>query len=319
MELIYDIVIVGGGPAALSAAIYAGRSELKTIVLERQRIGGQIIGTYDVDNYPGFPEGISGAELIARMEAQARRFGAEFATENVKRLEREGEINLAFTDQNVYRCPAIICAVGAGPKKLDVPGEQKLRGRGVSYCATCDAPFFKDKSVVMVGGGDTAFKEGLFTARFARSVLFVVRSADFKAERIYQTQARRNPKISFETGTVVTAINGEKRVESVTLKNLKTSAEKNYACDGVFVFIGHIPETEFLCNLFPVDCGGHLETDLRMMTKIPGLFAVGDARKYSYRQIATAVGEGATAAMEAQEYIERKIVQNEWVSPKRTE
>jgi len=319
MELIYDIVIVGGGPAALSAAIYAGRAELKTIVLERQRVGGQIMGTYDVDNYPGFPEGISGPELTGRMEAQARRFGAEFSTENVKRVEREGEINLAFTDRNVYRCPAVIFAVGAGPRKLEVPGEQELRGRGVSYCATCDAPFFKDKSVVVVGGGDTAFKEGLFTAKFARSLLFVVRSEDFKAERIYQTQARNNPKISFETGTVVAAINGEKKVESVTLKNLKTGAERNHSCEGVFVFIGHVPETDFLCNLFPVDCGGHLETDLKMMTNIPGIFAIGDARKHSYRQIATAVGEGAAAALEAQEYIERKIVDSQWVSPKRTD
>ena len=305
MDLDYDLVIVGGGPAALSAAIYAGRAELKTIVLERQRIGGQLVGTYDVDNYPGFPEGITGPELIDRMEKQARRFGAEFATEEVERVELDGDTKVAVGKENTYRSPALIFAVGAGPRKLEIAGENELRGRGVSYCATCDGPFFKEKKVVVVGGGDAAFKEGLFITKFAREVLFIHRREEFRAEKIYQTEAENNPKISFELNTVVTRINGDKKVESVDVKNAQTGEEKTIACDGVFIFIGHVPNTNFLCNLFPVDCGGHLETDLRMMTSIPGVFAIGDAREHSYRQIATAVGEGATASIEAEGLVDR--------------
>ena len=303
MDETHDIVIVGGGPAALATAIYAGRAELKTLVLERMFLGGQVVQTHEVDNYPGFPDGIDGVELIQRMEAQARRFGAEFRTEDVTGVELDGDVKVVKTSENTHRSLTMILATGADPRKLGVPGEEELRGRGVSYCGTCDAPFFRDKKVAVVGGGDTALKEAIFIAKFASEVVIVHRRQEFRAERIYQTEARENPKISFELNSVVDRIGGEERVEGVDIHNVKTDATKTIPCDGVFIFVGNVPNTHFLCNLFPVDCGGHVETDINMMTSAPGIFAIGDVRKHSYRQIATAVGEGATAAIAAEHWI----------------
>ena len=299
----YDTIIVGGGPAALAAAIYAGRGELRTLILERLFLGGQVVQTHEVDNYPGFPEGIDGPELTQRMEAQARRFDAMVRTEEVSKIELDGDVKVVTTSANTYRALTVILAMGADPRKLAVPGEEEFRGRGVSYCGTCDAPFFRDKEVVCVGGGDTALKEALFIAKFASNVLIVHRRQEFRAERIYQTEADKEPKISFELNAVVERIHGEQKVESVEIRNVNADDAKTVACDGVFIFVGNVPNTHFLCNLFPVDCGGHVETDLNMMTSIPGVYAIGDVRKHSYRQIATAVGEGATAAMAAEHWI----------------
>ena len=299
----YDTIIVGGGPAALAAAIYAGRAELRTLLLERMYLGGQVAQTHAIDNYPGFPEGVEGPKLTELMAAQARRFGAEIKTEEVTRIVLDGDVKIVTTPEAVYRAPTLIMAMGADPRKLDVPGEAELRGRGVSYCGTCDAPFFRGKRVVVVGGGDTALKEGLFIAKFAGSVILVHRRQDFRAEKIYQSEARRNPKFSFELDSVVERINGQDKVESVDLRNVKTNGKKTMPCDGVFVFVGAVPNTHFLRNIFPMDSGGHLETDADMMTSVPGLFAIGDVRKDSYRQVATAVGEGATAAMAAEHWL----------------
>lgn len=303
MDHIHDTIIVGGGPAALAATIYAGRAEMKTLVLERMFVGGQVVQTHEVDNYPGFPDGIDGVELIQRMDAQARRFGAEFRTEDVTGAALDGDLKIVTTSNRSYRSRTVILATGADPRKLGIPGEEKLRGRGVSYCGTCDAPFFRDKKVAVVGGGDTALKEAIFIAKFASEVVIVHRHQEFRAERIYQTEARENPKISFELDSVVDRIGGEERVEGVDIHNVKTDATKTIPCDGVFIFVGNVPNTHFLCNLFPVDCGGHVETDINMMTSAPGIFAIGDVRKHSYRQIATAVGEGATAAIAAEHWI----------------
>ena len=298
----FDVVIVGGGPAALSAAIYSGRAELRTLLLERRFLGGQVAQTLAVENYPGFPEGIDGPELISRMEAQARRFGCQFRNEEVVDVTLDRDIKVVKSVQTLYRCSVLILASGAAPRKLQVPGEAELTGRGVSYCGTCDAPLFRGKTVVVVGGGDAALKEGLFISRFASRVIVVHRRRELRAERIYQTEARENPKVAFELDSVVTRIDGTQSVQSVEIRNVKTGESKTVPTDGVFVFIGNVPNTAFLCNLWP-DCGGHVETDQHMMTSIPGIFAIGDVRKGSYRQIATAVGEGATAAIAAEHWI----------------
>ena len=299
----YNVIIVGGGPAALSAAIYAGRAEMKTLILERMMVGGQVSLTWDVANYPGFPDGIDGPDLIARMKKQAERFNAEFRTEEVKLVELDGHVKAVKTSKNEYRCPVLVLAMGADPKHLGVPGEKELRGKGVSYCGTCDGPFFRNKKVVVVGGGDAALKEGLFLTKFANELILVHRRDEFRAEKVYQTEVRENPKIELMLSCEVEKINGEQKVESVDIRDLKKDEVHAEPCDGVFVFIGHAPNTNFLCNLWPNQCGGPIETNFDMMTNLPGVFAIGDVREHSYRQIATAVGEGATAAIAAEHYI----------------
>jgi thioredoxin reductase (NADPH) len=259
--------------------------------------------THAIDNYPGFPDGVDGPTLVERMSAQARRFGAEISTEEVTQIERDGDIKVVTTVERVCRAPTLILAMGADPRKLNVPGEKELRGRGVSYCGTCDAPFFRDKRVVVVGGGDTALKEALFLTKFTRETIIVHRRSEFRAEKIYQTEIRRNSKISLLLECVVTKIAGTERVEGVDVRNERTGEARALPCEGVFIFIGTVPNTHFLCNLFPSDCGGHVETDIHMMTSVPGVFAIGDVRKNSYRQIATAVGEGATAAIAAEHWL----------------
>jgi thioredoxin reductase (NADPH) len=303
----HEVIVVGGGPAALGAAVYAGRAELKTVVLERRALGGQAAETDAIENYPGFPEGVSGPKLTELMASQARRFGAEIRMEEVLKVELDGDMKIVTTGEGAYRAPAVILATGADPVKLNVPGEAELRGRGVSYCATCDAPFFRNKKVVVVGGGDSALKEGLFIAKFAREMVLVHRRQEFRAEKIYQSAVRSNRKFSFRLDCVLERINGRERVESVSVRNLKSGQNDTVPCDGVFIFVGTAPNTQFLRNLFPLDGAGHLPTGSDMMTAVPGIFAIGDVRKGSYRQIATAVGEAATAAMAAEHWLaERK-------------
>jgi thioredoxin reductase (NADPH) len=299
----YDCIIVGGGPAALAAAIYAGRGELRTLVLERSALGGQVALTHAIENYPGFPEGISGPKLTELMTAQAKRFGAEIVMDEVTDLRLEGDFKVVSTTGESYRALTVILAMGADPKKLGVPGEEELRGRGVSYCGTCDAPFFRDKKVVAVGGGDTALKEALYIAKYAREVVLVHRRREFRAEKIYQTELQANRKITLMLDTVVTKINGAAKVESVDTRNVKSDETEVVPCDGVFVFVGTTPNTGFLKQVFPEEAGANIQTDVNMMTSIPGIFATGDVRKYSYRQVATAVGEGTTAAMAAEHWI----------------
>ena len=303
MDADYDVVIIGGGPAALAAATYAARGELRTLVLERGALGGQVALTDGIDNYPGFPEGVSGAELTERMTTQAQRFGAEVRTEEVTRLRLDGEVKVSVTAKGEYRSATVIIATGADPRLLNVPGETELRGRGVSYCGTCDGPLFKGKKVVVVGGGDSALKEALFLTKFASEVVIVHRRQGLRAEKIYQTEAKKNPKISFQLDVVVERILGENLVEGVEIRNVKTQDKQVIECQGVFIFVGHVPNTEFLCDLFGTGCGEHISADKDMMTSVRGIFAVGDVRRDSRRQVATAVGEGATAAMAAEELI----------------
>lgn len=297
----HDLVIVGGGAAGLSAAIYAARAGRDTLVLERKFLGGQIALTDLIANYPGFPEGIDGPELVGLMERQARKFGASIAFAEARRLTVRDRLKTVHTAEKDYTAPVLILATGADPRSLGVPGEERLRGKGVSYCGTCDGPFFKGRRVVVVGGGDSALKEALFLTGFAASVTIVHRRDQLRAEKIYQDRAAANDRIRFVWDTVVEEILGSQQVEAVQVRNVKTGETGHIETDGVFIFIGSIPNTNFLGDLFcDMDEACHLPTNEHMETSVPGVFAVGDVRQGSYRQIATAVGEGVTAAMAAE-------------------
>ncbi len=304
----YDVIIVGGGPAALSAAIYTCRALLKTVILEKKYLGGQLIGTELIENYPGFPDVITGVDLTQRMEAQAKRFGAEIRYEEVLKLGVEDNLKIVTTDSDTYASHIVILASGAEPRKLDVPGEKEYYGKGVSYCATCDGAFYKGKDVVVVGGGDSAITEGIFLTKYAKTVQIIHRRDQFRATKIYLDDAFSNPKIRTILNTVVEGIHGNESVEKIVARNVLTNKKKEIPCQGIFIFIGSVPSTNFLGNLLCVDAGCHIETNIHMETAIEGIYAVGDIRKNSYRQIATAVGEGVTAAIAA----EHKL--SEWKS-----
>ena len=302
----YEIIIVGGGPAGLAAAVYAGRADRKVLLLERGLIGGQVALTMDIANYPGFAEGIDGPKLAERMRAQAERYGVEFHQAEARSISRDNGMFTLELAEETLRSPVVIVATGSTPRKLGVPGEEELRGRGVSYCGTCDAPFFRNKRVLVVGGGDTALKEALHLAKFASEITIVHRRDEFRAEKIYQKQVLSTEKIRVLWDSKLVGIMGEKSVQSARVHSLKTGTEENIETEGVFIFVGTTPNTSLICKLIPANCQGHIDTDIDMMTAIPGLFAVGDVREHSYRQIATAVGEGATAAMAAEHYLQEK-------------
>lgn len=308
LESDYDIVIIGGGPAGLTAGLYAARARMKTMLVEKMVMGGQAAITETIENFPGFPDGIAGAELTDRMAEQASRFGLEFIDEEVSGIkEKTIETNQGFsvvTGEKEYSTLAIIVATGAEPKKLEVRGEEEFKGRGVSYCATCDGPFFKDLDIIVVGGGDTAVEEALFLTKFGRKVSLVHRRDRLRATKILQERALANPKIEFVWDSVVTAILGQESVEGVTVKNVKMDVEKEIPARGVFVFVGIEPNTQFLHGLVEADGSGYIVTDENMQTSKEGVFACGDARKKLLRQVVTACGEGATAAFAAQHYVE---------------
>ena len=298
-----DVVIVGAGPAGLAAAVYTGRALMKTTVLEKRVVGGQIIEAYDVDNYPGFADGVSGLELIDRMVAHAQKFDVEVVNSAADDVRLDGPMKRVHVGEDRYVAPIVIVASGAYHRRLAVPGESELSGRGVSYCATCDGPFFRDKKVVVVGGGDAALTEGVFLTRFASSVSLVHRRQGFRGRPAHVEEARANEKMEFVLDTVVTEVLGRERVDGVRLRNVKTDEESTFECDGVFVFIGHDPNTGYLKNVLP-DCAGDvIPVDYNMETDVKGLYAIGDVRKGSYRQIGTAVGEAITAAMHAEQRI----------------
>ena len=296
----YDVIIVGGGPAALAAAIYTCRALLKTVILEKKYLGGQLVGTELIENYPGFPEVIDGVELTRRMEAQAKRFGVEIKYEEVLKLDVENGLKVVTTDTDKYASHIVILATGADPKKLGVPGEREFYGKGVSYCATCDGAFYRGKNVVVVGGGDSAITEGTFLTKYAQTVQIIHRRDEFRATKIYLDDAFSNPKIKVILNTLIESINGKEKVDGVVTQNVVTKEKKDIPSEGVFIFIGSSPNTGFLGNLLCVDAGCHIETNIHMETAIEGLYAVGDIRKNSYRQIATAIGEGVTAAIAAE-------------------
>ncbi|MDI6638954.1 MAG: thioredoxin reductase [Bacillota bacterium] len=300
-----EVVVIGAGPAGLAAALYAGRARLATVVLERGAAGGQASTTHLIENYPGFPEGITGPDLMQRMEQQARRFGAEFRYAEVRALAtgEDGRGFLISTSDGDLRAPAVIVATGTEPVRLGVPGEDRLRGAGVSYCATCDGAFFRDKHVLVVGGGDSALVEALFLTRFASRVTVVHRRDELRATKVVQEDAFKNPKIGFAWNSVVDEILGADRVEGVILKDTRTGEKRRLDADGVFVAIGSRPDTGFVAGLADLDPQGYILTDDRMRTRTRGLFAAGDVRAKTVRQVVTAVADGAVAAVEAERHI----------------
>ena len=302
-EQVYDVVIIGGGPAGLTAGIYAGRSGLKTIIVEKGLPGGQIAQTDEVENYPGFPEGISGPELANRMAEQAKKFGAEVVMDEVTGLEVQEDGFLVKGFEKNYKAKSVIIATGANPKKLGVPGEDKFYGRGVSTCATCDGFFYRDKEVVVVGGGDAAVEEGIYLTKFAKKVTIIHRRDELRANKVAQQRAFANPKIEFLFSHIVTEILGDDHVTGVRVKNLKTGEEYVYPTDGVFVFIGSVPNTEFLKGVVELRPDGYVEVRDEVLTSVPGIFAAGDVADPVYKQLATSVGAGTRAAMTAEKWL----------------
>ncbi|QJA05473.1 thioredoxin-disulfide reductase [Thermosulfurimonas marina] len=299
-----DLVIVGGGPAGLTAYIYAARARLRTLLVEKLAPGGQVLVTDFVENYPGFPEGISGAELMERFTAHARALGLEPLQDEAVGLSIEGEYRVVHlaSGRNLATLTVIV-ATGARPRKLGVPGEAELTGKGVSYCATCDGPFFRDQVIAVVGGGNTAVQESLFLTRFARKIYLIHRRDKLRATKILQERAFAHPKIEILWDTVVTRILGKEGVEGVRLKNVKTGEERELPVGGVFIFIGIEPATSWLGSTLALDEGGFIITDSEMRTSVPGVFAAGDVRAKACRQIVTAAGDGATAAYMAEQYL----------------
>ena len=304
MQADYDLVIVGAGPAGLTSAIYAARARMKVLVVEKTAPGGQVIITDWVENYPGFPDGISGFDLGEKMKTQAVNMGIEIETAEVSSVDFSGEKKqIHFSDRTVTAATVII-ASGSSPKRLNI-GEEKFIGKGVSFCATCDAPFFRDKTVVAVGGGDTAIKEAVFLTKFASKVYVIHRRDELRAEKIIQERAFENERIEFVWDSVVTGVEGFFGIEKVNVENVKTGEKSEIQAAGCFVWIGIIPNTDFLENSgITLDEGGFIETDAEMKTSVPGVYAVGDVRNTSLRQIATAVGDGAMAAVSAEHYTE---------------
>jgi thioredoxin reductase (NADPH) len=298
----HEVLIIGGGAAGLSAAIYTGRAGRDTLLLERKFLGGQVALTDQIANYPGFPDGVDGPQLVQLMEKQAARYGCRIEYAEAKGLDVADRLKVVHAEGKDYRAPIVIVATGADPRMLDVPGEWRLRGKGVSYCGTCDGPFFKNQEIAVVGGGDSALKEALFLTNFASRVTVIHRRDALRAEKVYQDRARSHPRISFLWNTVVEEIVGEERVEAVVVKDVKTAEVRRFPVGGVFVFVGSLPNTGFVAQLFcdSIDSGCHVPTNADMETSVKGVFAVGDVRQYSYRQIATAVGEGVTAAIAAE-------------------
>ncbi|MDP2921008.1 MAG: thioredoxin-disulfide reductase [Candidatus Omnitrophota bacterium] len=300
----YDCIIIGGGPAGLTAAIYASRARLKTLLIESISIPCQAITTDHIENYPGFPEGINGFELIEKFKKQAEKFGAKFIAGEVKGIKENKPGWTIETDDKPYTSRAVIIASGARPKRLGIPGEDKFRGRGVSYCGTCDGALFKNKEVVVAGGGDTALEEAIFLTRFAKKVTVIHRRSALRGTKILQERAFANKKIEFIWDAVISEILGEAKVSAVKVKNVKTGAEKDLLCDGVFIFVGYTPNTAFLKDLLPLDQSGYIIADDNCLTSKVGIFACGDCRKKLLRQVVTAAGEGATAAFACQHFLE---------------
>jgi thioredoxin reductase (NADPH) len=303
----YDIIIIGAGPAGLTAGLYAGRYRLKTLILEKTAVGGQIISSAAIDNYPGFPGGVSTLELMEKMEKQAREAGAEFESGQVTAVESssagQARIFTVKSSEKDFNAKSLIIATGAHWKRLGIPGEEKLVGRGVSFCATCDAPFFKNKEVVVVGGGDKAVEEAIFLASYAAKVTIIHRRDQLRAAKIIQEKAGSNPKISFVLDSVVEAVHGENKVESIKIRNLVTDATSFINCQGVFIFIGILPSTEFIKGHLETDEFGFIITDAKMKTSRDGVFACGDCRQKNLYQVITACGEGAQAAFTAHNYL----------------
>jgi len=303
---IYEVIIVGGGPGGLVAGLYTSRARLSTLLIESALFGGQMITTEMIENYPGFPQGITGDELSRLMEEQAKKFGMETVTEEVVKVSLEGEMKVIQTHESTYYCEALIICTGTEYRKLGVPGEKEFAGKGVSYCATCDGAFFQDSQIIVVGGGDSALTEALFLTKFVKELTIIHRRDALRGTKIYQERVLANPKIKFLWNSIVQEIKGDSVVRSIVVKNVKSGQTKEFETDGAFLFVGLIPRTQFLKGVVQMDGGGYILTNEDCETSAKGIFAVGDCRKKLLRQISTAVGDGATAAFAAEKYLESK-------------
>jgi thioredoxin reductase (NADPH) len=308
MSETYDVVIVGSGPAGYTAALYAARANLDVLVFQGFEVGGQLMLTSDVENYPGYRDGVMGPDMMDDFEAQASRFGAKMRPENVERVDlSERPFKLwAEGEQEPVLARAVVIATGAKAKWLGLLGEQRLMGRGVSGCATCDGFFFKDKRVAVVGGGDTAMEEALFLTKFAAEVLLIHRRDEFRASKIMLQRARNNPKVTFITDTVVEDVLGEEGVEGIRVGNTKTGEERDIEVDGFFAAIGHAPATGLFVDQVEMDDGGYVLPKENTMTSVPGVFAAGDVSDKRYRQAVTAAGDGCRAAIDAERWLEEQ-------------
>jgi len=298
------LLILGSGPAGLSAALYAARADLGPTVLTGMELGGQVSLTHIVENYPGFPEGVGGNELVELFQKQAERFGAKLEFDSAVEVDLSQRPFIVKSYNSTYLADSIIITTGATPRHLDIPGETELTGRGVSYCATCDGWFFKDKDLIVVGGGDSALEEGIFLTRYAKSVKIMHRRDELRAGQILQNRARSNPKIDFVLNTVLTEINGNGSVESVTYKDIISEETGQLDIDGVFIFIGHIPNTQLFDGQLEMDDNGYLVVDQLLQTLIPGVFAAGEVADSHFRQVITSAGMGAAAAIQAGHFLE---------------
>jgi thioredoxin reductase (NADPH) len=303
----YDVVIIGGGPAGLTAGIYAGRGQLKTVILEKGLPGGQIAQTQDVENYPGFDEVISGQELSQRMVRQAEKFGAQILMEEVSGVaKKSGGFVISGYDAD-YHAKAVILATGANPKRLNVPGEDEFYGRGVSTCATCDGFFYRGKEVVVVGGGDAAVEEGFFLTKFASKVTVIHRRDQLRANKEAQKRAFANPKMHWVWNTTIDEVlGGDGQVIGVRTKNLITGEEQILKTDGIFIYIGHLPNTDFLNGLLELNQTGYVNVRDEIYSNIEGIFVAGDVADEVYRQLGTSVGAGTKAAMAAERWLAEK-------------
>lgn len=302
-QKIFDVIILGSGPAALTAALYTSRANLKPLVIAGSKWGGQLMLTTDVENYPGTEVGILGPELMEKMRSQAEKFGAEFTAVDATKVDFSKKPFAVFVNNQKFFGKSVIIATGASTKWLEVPGEKELIGRGISSCAPCDAPFFRDKNVIVVGGGDSAMEEALALTKFAKAITIVHRRDEFRASKIMLDRAKKHPKIDFIINTVVIEVSGEDKVTGVKLKNVKTGQEKTFACDGVFVAIGHIPATTLFAGQIDLDEKGYIKVSDHVKTNVEGVYAAGDVHDWHYRQVVTAAAFGCMAAMDAEKWL----------------
>lgn len=315
MSNVYDLVIIGGGPAGLAAGLYGARAKMKTLIIEKIKLGGQIVITHEVANYPGSVENATGPSLIARMIDQCNEFGAERTTDDIQEFDFSGDIKILKGKNAEYQAKAVILATGANPRKLGCPGEKELTGKGVSYCATCDADFFQDMEVFVIGGGDTAVEEGLYLTKFARKVTLVHRRNELRAAKSIQEKAFKNPKMEIIWDTQLTELKGDGILESAVFQNVKTGETTEFLAPeedgtfGVFVFTGYIPQAEQFRGTIDMDEAGYIKTDDNMKTNVPGVFAAGDCRVKSLRQVVTATADGAIAAVQAEKFIEEHFAE----------
>ncbi len=300
---IENVIIIGSGPAGWSAAIYTARADLRPLLITGNELGGQIALTTEVENFPGI-EQIQGPELVEQMQRQAERFGTEVLIDYVTELDVNGPpFTVTTAGEQVFRTNAVIVATGASPRRLNVPNEERLTGRGVSYCATCDGFFFRGKDVLVVGGGDSALQEALFLTKFASKVRILHRRDQLRAGATLQRRVRENPKIELVWNTVVESIHGEEKVEGATLRNVVTGQKQETATDGVFVYVGHLPNNALFEGKLALDDEGYLVTDRLMRTSVPGIFAAGEIQDHRFKQAATSAGQGVAAALEAEKYL----------------